>query len=223
MKWWVEEQPTFTVLKVKLEEGESITAEPGAMMLMKGDVEIKTSTGGVIKGLLRALAGGESVFLNTYTCRSGSAELWLVPPVPGDIVYQELDGSTEWVIQDTSYLAHHGEVDVSVAWRGLKGLLAEGELVWLKLSGTGGAWLNAYGAIQKLELKEGETAIVDNFHFVAMPADTKYRVRKFGGWRSFLLGGEGIVMEVEGPATIYLQTRILPPLAELIAKYLPQR
>ncbi len=101
----------------------------------------------------------------------------------------------------------------------MRGVLAEGELVWLKVKGYGGVWINSYGSLDTLELGPGERAIIDNFHFVAMPANVPWKVRKFGGWKSFLLGGEGIVFEVEGPARIYLQTRILPPFAKVLRKY----
>ncbi len=219
MKWLIEHRPSYSLLKVFLEPGESVTAEAGAMMLMKGDVEVKTHTGGgFVRALLRAVAATESFFVNTYIARS-SAEIWFAPGVPGDIAAIELKGD-EWVVQDTSYLAHSGDIELSVAWRGFKGLFAEGELVWLKLRGRGVAWVNSYGAIEKVELGPGERIVVDNFHFVAMPANTSYRVRKFGGLKSFLFGGEGIVIEIEGPTTLYLQTRILPPFAYTIKRYI---
>ncbi len=218
MKWCVECKPAYSLLKVRLEPSESVTAEAGAMVLIRGDVEIKTHTGGgFLRGLLRALAAGETVFLNTYVARSPS-ELWFAPSVPGDIEFIELNGD-EWIIQDTSYLAHYGNVELGVAWRGLRGVLAEGELVWLKVGGYGGVWVNAYGGLQKVEVAPGEQIIIDNFHFVAMPANVAWSIRKFGGWKSTLFGGEGIVVEVRGPATVYLQTRILPPFAKLISKY----
>jgi len=220
MEWTVEYRPAYSLLRVKLNPGESVTAEAGAMVLMKGNVEIKTHTGGIAKALLRGIFGTESVFLNTYEAKS-FAEVWFAPSVPGDIAYVPLSGEG-YIVQDMSYLAHHGDVDVGVAWRGLKGLLAEGELIWLKLKGVGGVWVNAYGGLSRVDLKPGEKVVVDNFHFVAMNEDIKWRVRKFGGWRSFFLGGEGLVLEVEGPGTVYIQTRILPPLARLIRKYMPQ-
>ncbi len=221
MEWKIDFRPSYSVLKVKLSGGESITAEPGALLLYRGDVEVETQTGGLLRGLLRAIAGGESIFMNTFTAKDDS-EIWLVPGMPGDIEYIPLRGDA-WIIQDTSYLAHHGDVKVSVAWRGLKGVLAEGELVWLKVEGHGGVWINSYGAMDKVEVKPGEKVTIDNFHFVAMPADVKWTVRKFGGWKSFLLGGEGLVFEVKGPATIYVQSRILPPLAYALRKFLRVR
>ena len=218
MRWVVSQEPSYTILKVGLSAGESVTAEPGAMVLMRGPVEIKTHTGGILSGLARALAGGESMWLNTYVAK-GSAEVWFAPNLPGDIIYRELRGE-ELFVQDTSYLAHHGDVKVSVGWRGFRGLLAEGQLVWLKVVGTGGVWMNAYGGVETVSLGAGERMVVDNFHFVAMTSGMKWRVRKFGGIKSFLLSGEGIVIEVEGPGTVYLQTRSLPPFVGLIAKYL---
>ena len=221
MRYRIDKAPVYSVLKIWLDPGEYIWAEPGAMMLMKGEVRIETKAyGGIVKALKRALFGGESIMMNKYEAR-GPAEVWLVPPTPGDIATLELD-SDAWIVQDTSYLAHTGEIDVDVAWRGFRGLIAEGELIWLRLRGHGLAWISSYGAIERVELKPGERIIVDNFHFVAMNADAKWRVRKFGGWKSFLFGGEGLVLEVEGPATLYLQTRMLPVFAELLQKYLPK-
>ena len=48
---------------------------------------------------------------------------------------------------------------------------------------------------------------MDNFHLVCMDDTLSYKIRKFGGLKSFLFGGEGLVFEVEGEGKIYLQTR----------------
>ena len=218
MKWDVTCKPSYSLLKVELEPGEAITAEPGAMVYMKGDIEIKTSSGGILKGIMRSMLGGESFWLNTYRARS-HAEIWFAPSLPGDIEALNIDGKG-LIIQDTSYLAHHGDISIGTAWRGFRGLLAEGELFWLKAEGRGLVWVTSYGGLEKLELKPGERVIVDNFHFVAMDDGMKWKVRKFGGLKSFLFGGEGLVIEVEGPGRLVLQTRSLPPFIGLISKYI---
>lgn len=218
MRWEKGRGLAYTILKIRLEPGEEVTAEPGAMMLVKGEVSVRTSSGGLLRGLARRLMGGESIFLNTYRAVTPS-EVWLVPPLPGDIEAVDVNG--EWVVQDASYLAHYGSIEVSVAWRGLRGLIAEGELVWLKVKGRGVLWVSSYGAVERLEVGAGEKVLVDNAHFVAMPAGTSYKVRKMGGLKTFVLGGEGFVLEVRGPTTLLLQTRTLPPLAEALARYLP--
>ncbi len=220
LKWEVSQKPSYSLLKVYLDPGESVTAEPGAMVMYRGNVQVKTHTGGgLFKGITRALLGGESVFMNTFIAGSGGGEIWFAPSLPGDIQYHELRGE-ELIIQDTSYLANHGNIDLGVAWRGFRGLLAEGELFWLKAKGYGGVWISAYGGIERIDLGPGESMILDNFHFVAMTSSLQWRVRKFGGLKSFLLGGEGIVIELTGPGTVYVQTRALPPFVGLISKYI---
>lgn len=221
MKWRVDDGPVYSVLKVWLEPGEEVWAEPGALMLMRGSVEVETTSGGILRGLKRALLGGESFFMNRYVAR-GPAEVWFVPPVPGDIRGVELRGEA-WVVQDASYLAHSGGLEVDTRFRGFRGLLAEGELFWLEVRGSGTLWVSSYGAIEEVEVPPGETLVVDNFHLVAMPSDTDYSIRKFGGLKSFLFGGEGLLVEVRGPARVLVQTRILPPFAQLLARFLPRR
>ena len=219
MEWKVEYSPSYSILKVFLRPGESVTAEAGAYVLHKGDIDIKTHTGGgLLKAFARAVFAEETVFVNTFTARS-NAELWFAPGVPGDIKYIPLEGRS-LIIQDTSYLAHHGDVDLGVAWRGFRGLLAEGSLVWFKTSGYGGVWINSYGAMEEVTLGPGERMTVDNFHFVAMDDTISWRVRKFGGIKSFIFGGEGVVIEIEGPGRVYLQTRTLPPLAAVLRKFI---
>jgi uncharacterized protein (AIM24 family) len=51
-----------------MRSSEKITAESGAMVYMKGDMEIKTRTheGGFLKKIKVAALGGESFFVNDY-------------------------------------------------------------------------------------------------------------------------------------------------------------
>lgn len=219
MEWEIRNKPSYSILRIKLQQGEEVTAEPGAMVYMSSGIEVKTESKGVLKGLMRKFLGGESFFLNTFIARQ-QGEVWFAPSLPGDIKYVEIEPGRDLIVQDTSYLAHHGDINVSVAWRGLRGLLAEGELFWLKLSGKGGAWITSYGGIEEVDLKPGEKVIVDNFHFVAMSSTLKWRIRKFGNLKTFLFGGEGIVVEVEGPGKLLIQTRSLPILARILRKYL---
>mgnify|MGYP000241630811 CR=1 FL=1 len=219
MKWEKVFAPSYSLLKIRLDPGESVKAEPGAMVLMKGDIDIKTGIeGGLLKGLGRKLLGGESLFMNTFIAK-GPAEVWFAPPFPGDIGYIELKGS-EIHIQDVAYLAHHGDVTIGVKFRGFKGLLAEGEVFWLKAEGVGGVWVSAYGGLDVIDLAPGEKVTLDNFHTVAIEGTVKWKVRLIkGGLKTKLFGGEGLVIEAEGPGKIFVQSRVLPPFARLLAKY----
>jgi uncharacterized protein (TIGR00266 family) len=221
MQWEVSNRPSYSLLKVKLNEGEEIVAEPGAMVMMRGDIAVDTGMkGDFLSSLLRSVFGGEALFLNTF--RAGTeAEIWLAPAAPGDIHYLPLRGNG-YILQDTAYLAHHGDVSLDVAWRGFRGWLTEGELIWLRVRGQGGVWVTAFGGIEQVEISARETVIVDNFHFVAMDEGANYRIRTFGGLKSFLLGGEGLVAEIYGPARLWLQTRHIVSLANELLPILRQ-
>ena len=218
MQWSIVGGPAYSMLRVVLEPGESVVAQPGAFVAMKGDVEVVTSTRGLRSAIARALFGGESLFLNELRAKSRT-EILLAPSIPGDIAAIELRGDS-WIVADRCYLAHHGDISVSVAWRGVRGYLVKRELVWLKLSGQGIAWINSFGSLTKLDVGPGERAVIDNVNVVAMPADCRYTIRKFGSLKTLFFGGEGFVVEVEGPATIYIQSRTLHDFAEAIAAFL---
>src|SRR5262249_19150306 len=83
--------PSYSLLEVKLEAGEKVVAESGAMAWMSSNVKAETAArGGFFAGLKRALLSGESFFQNTYTAERGPGEIGLAPGAPGDIVPYEM-------------------------------------------------------------------------------------------------------------------------------------
>lgn len=223
MRYEITSRPSYSLLKINLSPGESVTAEAGSMIFMSPDLEVRTQAyGGVTSSLKRAFLGGESLFLNTFTAK-GEGEVWLAPELPGDIVAVGLDGRNDLIVQDTSYLAHSGDISIDVVFTGVKGLLAEGQLFWLKLSGKGMVWLGSYGALEARELKANERATIDNFHLVAMDSTVSWNVRLFSGLKSAVLGGEGIVVDLTGPGKVYMQTRNPRALADYVYRYVKVR
>ena len=75
MKVEYEFQPTFTLMTAHLGPGEAIKVEPGSMVAQSSDLSISTgraTKGGVMKGIFKAVLGGESFFVNTFTAISPS-------------------------------------------------------------------------------------------------------------------------------------------------------
>jgi len=218
MHWEISKSPSNSILKVYLDSGEEVSSELGSMVLMKGPISVRTHTGRVASALKRAIAGGESLFINTYRAEAPS-EIWIAPPIPGDITYIRLN-NTSYIIQDFGYLAHHrSKVKITTAWRGFKGLLAGGGgLVWLKLEGYGGVWVNAFGGIERVGLGHNESVVIDNFHVVALSSTVDWNIRKFGGMKYFLLGGEGIVINLKGPGEVFVQTRSVSAFAASVRR-----
>ncbi|MBI4570334.1 MAG: AIM24 family protein, partial [Chloroflexi bacterium] len=73
--------------------------------------------------------------------------------------------------------------------------------------GAGTVFLSSYGAIHLVDLADGQRHVVDSGHMVAFDESVKYEVGRSGGWKSTLLGGEGLVCKLTGPGRFYMQTR----------------
>jgi uncharacterized protein (TIGR00266 family) len=204
------------MLVVKLEPNESVTAEAGAMTYMEPNIAVKTrkrerSLLGTI-GL--ALLGKQSFFVNDYNAKSTPGEVAFVSAPVGDIEVLEVKPNQGYIIQSASYIASTQKVDLDIKWQGFtKGLFGQG-LFMIKVSGEGKLFINTFGAIDKHTLDAGKSLIVDNFHLVAFSDTCSYDVRKFGGLKSTILGGEGLVTEVRGPGDVYIQTKNLREFVE---------
>lgn len=200
-------QPSYAVARLTLARGEQIRAEGGAMVSMDAAVRIETgATGGFLKSLGRSLLGGESFFQNTFTAEEDGAQVLLAPELPGDIAIMTLRGQ-DIIVQAGSYLASETGIDVSTKWGGARTFFGGEGFFMLRCTGSGMLILSSYGAIHPVSLPAGRRYIVDTGHIVAFDARMPYQVRKAGSWKSSLLGGEGLVVELTGPGDLWLQTR----------------
>lgn len=207
MKTEIDYGPAYAMARVHLDTGESVKGEAGAMMAMSPSVQIATSTqGGVLKGLKRSVLGGESFFMNTFTAAGPGAEVVFAPALPGDIVSWTLTGNTVY-LQSGSYLASAESVDIDSKWGGAKTFFSREGLFMLKCTGTGEMLVSSYGAIVPIDLAPGQTYVVDTGHMVGWDEGVNYEVKKVGGWKSTLLGGEGLIVQLTGPGRVYIQTR----------------
>ncbi len=202
----IKHSPAFASATVMLAPNEQVKAEAGAMILKTPSVNIETSTqGGFMKGLRRSL-GGESFFMNTFTAGPEGGEVAFAPDLAGDIVTWTLSGQTVF-LQSGAYLASAIGVEVDSKWGGAKTFFSGEGLIVLKVSGHGEVLVSSYGAIESRELKAGEMISVDTGHVVAWSDGVTYQVRKVGGWKSTMLSGEGLVVDLTGPGVVYTQSR----------------
>lgn len=207
MQYQILKEP-MALLDVQLSAGEKITAESGAMVYIKGDVEIKTRTreGGFLKKLKVTALGGESFFVNDYVAR-GNASIGLTGPPLGDIIRIEIQPSSGFIVQSGSYVASTSGVMLDTQWQGFTKGLFGSEFFMLKATGQGEIFLNAYGGIIERRIERDERLLLDNYHLVALSESAIYKVIKVGGMKTTILGGEGLATEVIGPATVYFQTK----------------
>ena len=216
MEYEIKYKPSYSLLVVKLDTNESITAEAGAMTYMEPNIQVNTRKRekSLLGTLGLSLLGRQSFFVNDYQAQNSPAEVAFVAAPVGDIETLDVTPNNGYIIQSASYIASTQTVDLDMKWQGFtKGLFGQG-LFMLKAKGEGKLFINTFGAIDKHTLEAGKTLIVDNFHLVAFSDTCDYKVRKFGGLKSTILGGEGLVTEIQGPGDVYIQTKNLQEFAD---------
>lgn len=217
----IEASPSFSFATITIPPGGELQVEAGAMAAWTGGVEIETDTrGGLMSGLKRSVLGGESFFINTFTAPEGGT-VSVAAALPGDLVTTTLDGSKTLYVQSGSWLASDAGIEVDTKWGGGKTFFSGEGLFMLKCTGQGDILVSSYGAILSRDLGPGETLVLDTGHVVAFEETISYEVRKAGGWKTTILGGEGIVTHYTGPGKLWLQTRSPQGLVNWLIPRLP--
>lgn len=212
--------PDFAMVDADLQQDEKMIAEAGAMVAMTSNIKMKTSSrGGILKGLKRAVLGGESFFQNTYWPEGGPGKIHFAAGAPGDIIHTTLAEGQTMFMMSTAFICCSESVQLDTKWGGAKGFFSGVGLFLLKATGPGDLFMTAYGAVHPVNVQG--SYIVDTGHIVAFPETVQYHIRKVGGIKSLFFSGEGIVAEFNGEGTVWLQTRNGNSLANFLHPYRP--
>ncbi|MCA9544476.1 MAG: TIGR00266 family protein [Myxococcales bacterium] len=225
----IQYRPAHTLAIVQLAHGETVTAESGAMVSMDRHIQVRTDgpmskkRGGFLKGLGRAVLGGETFFTNDFTAQGAPGQVTFAPTLTGDMVVHELDGHEDLFIQGSSFVASATSVQLDTKWQGfVKGFLSGESMFFLRAHGTGPVIMNAFGAVDTVDL-DGEL-IVDTGHLVAFTSGIQYEIsRAAPGLIASFLSGEGFVLKVRGRGRLYLQTRNPTEYGKTVGPKLPPR
>jgi uncharacterized protein (TIGR00266 family) len=214
-------QTATSLLEIVLREGETIMAEPGAMVTHTPGLEIETksSGGGMLSSLKNSVLGGESLFQTEFTATRDDVQLTLGTATVGDIVGVELESET-LNVQSGSYVAAHPDVGMESRGSGSSFFGGEGLFV-LELTGTGPVFVEAFGGIETVTLGPDESFVVDTGHLVAWEPSLTFDTRLVAsGIKSSLLSGEGRVCDFTGPGTVYVQTTDTASFADAIQPHI---
>ena len=226
MEYQIKYSPAYALLEVSLDPNELVVAEAGAMVYMTPQINVKTrkrEEKSLWKSIKTTLLGAESFFVNEYIAEKGPGKVGFVPAPVGDIQPFEVKSGKGLILQKSAYVASTKDVHLDTEWQGFKKGLFGQSLFMLKVSGEGQLFVNAFGAIDHHSLKHGESLVVDNFHLVAFDDTCKYNVKKFGGLKSTILGGEGLVTEIQGPGEVYIQTKNIREFTDWLWELLHER
>jgi uncharacterized protein (TIGR00266 family) len=218
--------PAYSLAICHLDPGDQVMAESGAMVTQDAHIQMQTSAsqgkgiGGLIKGLGRKMLTGETFFRNTFTAEGAPGEVTFAPGLPGDILLYEMTG-TDLVIQQSAYLASSLGVEIETKWGGFKGFFGQGKMFWIKAFGNGPLALNAFGAIETIDVDGAY--IIDTGHIVAFESTLDFKIKRVGSWFSTIFSSEGLVCRFEGKGKLFIQTRNPHEFGSLVGAKLPPR
>lgn len=230
----IEGGPAFAEAVVTLKPGQSILLEGGAMQYMLGPVEHKgIKMQGLKSTFMRSLAG-ESALMNKYFVPPAPANslpgtIAFATAYPGDIVAVPLAANEPWYVMNGGFLGSTPNVRISGSLKVMSAInpFSQKDAVPTTMTcegASGTVFLASYGSHRMHVLKEGEVLKVDSGLFLACKADVKYETVKMGkSLISSFLGGEGLGLMFQGPATVYTQSRNFSDLVAIIAEKVSKR
>lgn len=180
--------------------------EPGALYFMKGDLEIKASTGGgILKGLSRKMLTGETFFVNEI---HGTGEIWLEPTF-GHFLLHNI-GKDEGVIVDKSlFYAGTSNLDVSAhKQKNISSALMGGE-GWFqtKITGRGIAVLYSPVPVQeilKVDLMKDKLWVDGNFAMMRSLGVSFWVQKSSKSWLATSVSGEGLLQTFAGEGSVWI-------------------
>jgi uncharacterized protein (TIGR00266 family) len=222
--------PSFAMLRVDLQPGQTLVAEAGSMVARHQHVnmEVKMNAGrspgffaklkAFFIAFIRKMIGGETFFVNHFSAPQPGS-VWVAPTLSGQVQYRRMNGET-LVLSSGAYVAHVGDIDMQMKFGGLRSLLAKEGAFMLAVSGIGELWFNSYGGIHAIDV-DG-SYVVDNGHLVGYEGNLTFDIKSAGGgMMGFVASGEGLVCEFKGQGRIYIQSRNVGSLVSWISRLLP--
>lgn len=228
-------------VEIELDPGESVVAEPGAMIWKDSVISLDTTLGdgsdsdaGLGSKLVNAgvnLMAGENLFVAEFRHlgQQGKARLALGGRVPGHIIPVRLDAmGGSLICQRKSFLAAAKGIKITLARQHRIGSAIFGQegFIMQRLTGAGWAFLHVGGTIIERELAAGETIHVDGGCVAAHEpqVDMNIDLENFGLRRlkTAVVGGEGLFLtSLRGPGKVWLQTLPFSRVAAEVAAIAP--
>ncbi len=205
-----------------LNPGESIISESGAMGWMSENFQMSTNMkGGFLGGIGRAFSG-ESVFLNTYTCKDKPGFIAFPSSFPGQIIAKHLEPGETVICQKGAFLASETSVKLETYFKKKLGAgFFGGEgFILQKLTGPGIVFLEFDGCIEEYNLSPGEVIKVDTGNVAMFESSVEFDIESIKGFKNVFFGGEGLFLTtLKGPGRVYLQTMPIQNLAGQLSRY----
>lgn len=204
-------RPAFAHVEFMLAAGQEVLSDGGAMIWKDDNININTQTGECMPACWRKCAG-ESCCQNVYT---GPGRIAFSFKLPGDMLAFSVQKSEAWKLSAGAFVCGSNNCVVSTSFTGCYAYICGGEECWLTQvrldddsgEASGVFYAGGYGALTRHVVTEGNCILMSTGTFFATSDDQEFTLRMPGGCVSYQCGGEGLVMAIKGPATVYTQNR----------------
>jgi len=182
--------------------------EPGALYYMKGDLEMKASSGGgLMKGLKRKMLSGETFFVNEI---HGTGEIYLEPTFGHFLIHKITKDEGALIVDKELFYAGTAGLDVTaVAQKNVSSALFGGEgLFQTKVEGDGILVLYSpvpAEEIQKIELNNEKLSVDGNFALMRSGKIDFKAEKSSKSWVSTSVSGEGLLLQTfQGTGSVWV-------------------
>jgi uncharacterized protein (TIGR00266 family) len=218
--------PAFTVARCMLAGNEALRVEGGAMIAHSAGVLLEAKAqGGIMAGLKRSVLGGGSFFVTTYTAPPQGGWVDVAGVLPGDTVSIDVTPDSPFFLRRGSWIANSSGVEIDTQWGGMANLFGGEGGFGFRASGRGEAIVSIYGAVDIIDLEQGESVTIDTGHVVAYELNVRFKMRRAVQGRSIqsMKSGEGWVFDFFGPGRVLLQSRNPEAFAHWVAEAAPNQ
>lgn len=213
-------------VEVKLNRGEAMYTQSGAMAWCTDGVTMDSNIkGGFMKGLGRMFTG-ESLFMATYRAERDDSLIAFSSTVAGEIFPVHMDGGQGLICQKDAFLCAEPGIDLAVTFtkKFSSGLFGGEGFILQKISGNGVVFLEIDGDKIEKTLAPGEVLRVDSGNVVAFEPSVAYEIETVKGLKNIFFGGEGLFLtRLTGPGKVVLQTQNFNDFAGRIIRMVPSK
>jgi uncharacterized protein (TIGR00266 family) len=220
------------MVEIILDHGETVVAEPGAMVYKDPQVEMKALLGdGKRRGMMGKLFAatnrvftGENAFITAFTNKDAryKRRVALGAPYPGRIIAINLKACGGSIIcQRQAFLCAARGVDIKVYVQKsvMTGLFSGHGFLMQRLSGDGLVFVHTGGTIREFMLKDKEVLEVETGALVGFESSVAFTVGMVASVKSQLFAGEGFFLTtLTGPGKVWVQSLPFTHIAEKVAE-----
>src|SRR5271157_5927228 len=177
-------------LAVDLQPNQTIYSDAGALSWMTASVNMNTTSGGGLGGMLKRAVSGATAFIINFTAQGQPGQAAFSTDFPGKILPVELDAGQTVIMHKHAFLCAEQSVTLDVFFtRKLGAGMFGGEgFILQKLTGPGITFAELDGDAVEYHLQPGQVMRVEPGHVAMFESTVAFDIEMIKGMANVLLG-----------------------------------